>query len=417
MTGHLLRAPREKTTRIVIIGNNVAGTTVAKGIRDSDPDVEIDIYTEEGIPYYPRPRLIDYIIGSVEDKDMPMYGMSWYEQNRIGLHLLHKAEKINRQTKQVLVSAKWQPYDKLVLANGSRSFIPPLEGLPKENIYVLRNFDDAKKLKEQAARSTHAVVIGGGLLGLESARAVCTAFPALRVTILESGEHLLVRQLDHEGANLLQSWIEATGTKVLVRAESEEIIGERAVEAVGLKDGRRIECDMVIFSVGTRANLDLAKDAGLKVNKGVVVDSSLQTSDPDIFAVGDACEFNGMVWAMINPALDEAKVAAKKILGLPSPEYTGTVPSNTLKVVGFDLTSIGQIKSVHDTPPNGFQEIRAMTPDRRVYRKYVLQNDKMIGAILLGTKKDVAKVTRYIKEGIPLSQFKEKLSDPGFSLP
>lgn len=420
MTDHPLSAHARRAcsmAKVIIIGNNVAGTTAAKGIRDADPEVEIDIYTDEGIPYYPRPRLIEYIIGTVQEKDMPMYGPQWYEQNRIRLHLLHKAEKLNRQTKQIMISAKWQPYDKLVLATGSRAFVPPLVGLPKENVFALRNFEDAKRIKEQAARSTHAVIIGGGLLGLETARAVCTAYPALYVTILESGEHLLMRQLDHEGADLLQSWIEATGSRVLVRAESEELLGDKAVEGVALKDGREIKCDMVVLSAGTRANVNLAKDAGLKVNKGIVVDSSLRTSDPNIFAIGDACEYNGRVWAMINPAIDEAKVAARKILDLPSPDYQGSVPSNTLKVVGFDLTSIGQIGSVHETPIQGHEEIRAMTPDRKVYRKFVLQDGKLVGAILLGTKKDIAKVTKLIKDGAPVEEFKDRLSDPYFSVP
>lgn len=402
--------------RIVILGNNVAGTSLAKALRDADASIDIDVYTEEIMPYYPRPRLIDYLEGKASEKDMPFYPIEWYQQNKIMLHLGHRAEKINRQTKEVLISSKWQPYDKLVLATGSTAFVPPILGLPKDNVFTLKTFEDAKKLKAKAARSAHVVVIGGGLLGLETARGICTAFPNLTVTILESGEHLLTRQLDHEGANILQGWIEETGARVMVRAETEEIIGQgRDAEGVQLKDGREVTGDLIVMSVGTRPNMALARDAGLRVNKGVVIDQSIRTSDPDIYALGDVAEFNGQVWAMIPPAIDEAKIAAKKLLGQPGPDYQGTIPSNTLKVVGFDLTSMGMVRPLHDPPEAGVEEIRAISPDRRIYKKFVIKEGKMVGAILLGTKKEIVKVSKMIKEGEPIDQVKSRLSDPSFT--
>lgn len=156
--------------RIVILGNNVAGTSVAKALRDADANVDIDVYTEESIPYYPRPRLIDYLEGKVHEEDMPFYPIEWYQQNNIRIHLTYRAEKIDRQAKQVLISSKWEPYDKLVLATGSTAFVPPIMGLPKENVFTLKTLEDAKRLKTKASHSTHTIVIGGGLLGLETAR-------------------------------------------------------------------------------------------------------------------------------------------------------------------------------------------------------------------------------------------------------
>ena len=402
--------------RIVILGNNVAGTSLAKALRDADANVDIDVYTEEVMPYYPRPRLIDYLEGKALEKDMPFYPLEWYKQNKIGLHLDLRAEKINRQAKQVLIGSKWESYDKLVLATGSTAFVPPILGLPKNNVFTLKTFEDAKRLKAKAARSDHVVVIGGGLLGLETARGICTAFPNLTVTILESGEHLLTRQLDHEGADILQGWIEETGAKVMVRAETEEVIGQgHDAEGVQLKDGRKVAGDMIVISVGTRPNMALAKDAGLRINKGVVIDQSIRTSDPDIYALGDVAEFNGQVWAMIPPALDEARIAAKKLLGQPGPDYQGTIPANTLKVVGFDLTSIGMVRPLHDPPEAGVEEIRAISTDRRVYKKFVIKEGKMIGAILLGTKKEIVKVSKMIREGEPVDPVKSRLWDPSFT--
>jgi nitrite reductase (NADH) large subunit len=334
----------------------------------------------------------------------------------LGLHLDHRAERIDRPEKRIQVQGRWEQYDKLVLATGSSAFVPPFLGLPKGNVFTVKTLSDAKKIREHAAKSKRVIVIGGGLLGLETGRGLCSAFPELHITILESGEHLLMRQLDHEGADILQGWIEETGARVSVKAETEKILGEGSeADGVLLKDGRRIDGDMIVVSAGTRPNLQLAKEAGLKVNKGIVVDSSLRTSDPDIFALGDVAEFNGQVWAMIPPALDEARIAARKILGQPSPDYAGTVPSNTLKVAGFELASIGTVRSLHEPPEPGIEEIRAITADRRIYKKFVIKDGKMVGAILLGTKKEVVKVTKLIKEGTQIEDIKDRLRDPSYA--
>ena len=401
--------------KVVIVGNNVAGTTLAKALRDADANVEIEMFTEENTQYYPRPRLIDYLSGAVQKKDLPFYPMEWYEKNRLKLSLNTKVERIDASNKRVLAKGSWMAYDRLVLAIGSSSYVPPLKGLPKKNVFTMRTVADANRIREAAVESKHVIVIGGGLLGLESARGVCSGFPHLNVTILEYAEHMLMRQLDHDGADILRKWIESTGAKIVTKAETEEVLGGESVEGVRLKDGRTIVGDMVIISAGTRSNLALARDAGLKVNKGIVVDSSLRTSDPNIFAIGDVTEFNGQVWAMIPPALDQARIAAKKVLGQEGPEYKGTIPSNTLKVVGLDLTSVGTVRSQHEPPEPGFEEIRAVSPDGKIYKKFVIKDGKMIGAILLGTKKEAVKVTKIIKDGEPVDKIKSKLSDPSFS--
>lgn len=397
------------------MGNNVAGTTLAKALRDLDPGLQIDIYSDEDVPYYPRPRLIDFVTGTVQEKDMPFYPTEWYQKNNLRLHLSSRADKIDPSGNRIRIDGSWESYDKLVLAVGSSPFVPPLKGLPKKNVFTLRTLDDAKSIKDVAARSKAAIVIGGGLLGLESARAICSANPHLEVTILEYAEHLLMRQLDHDGAEILRRWIEDTGAKIVTRAEAEEVLGGEQVEGLKLKDGRTIKGDMIIVSAGTRANLALARDAGLKVNRGIIVDTSLRTSDPNIFALGDVAEFNGQVWAMIPPALDQAKVAAKKILEQTGPDYGGSIPSNTLKVVGLDLTSIGIVRGAHEPPEPGFEEIKVFSSDGKVYKKFVVKDDKMIGAILLGTKKEAVKVTKLIKEGQSIEDIKPRLVDPSFA--
>ena len=398
--------------RVLIVGNNVAGTSFAKAVRDVDQEVDVLMFTDESRPYYARPKLIDYVAGEIDGDGMMFYPAEWYEKNGIALVLDSKVEEIDRKSKKILVNDEWIGYDKLVLANGSGAFVPPFKGLPKEGVFSLRTRDDADAIRDYAADAKNVVVIGGGLLGLEAARAVAKGFPGVNITVLEYAEHLLMRQLDHDGAAIIQSWIEGLGTKVLTNAETEEITGDSSVTGVRLKDGRTVDCDMVIVSAGARPNLALAKGAGLDVNRGVIVDPSLKTSDPDIHAIGDVAEFNGRVWGMIPPALDQARIAAKKVIGIEGPDYAGTIPSNTLKVMGIDLTSIGTVRSEHDTPDAGFEEIRAVSPDGRIYKKFVLKNDVMIGAIFLGTKKGISKVAKMIKDGQPVGAVKEKLADP-----
>ena len=400
--------------RILVIGNNVAGTTFAKAVRDADENAQVEIFTEEAVPYYARPKLIDFIAGTADETKILFYPMEWYQKHNLDIHLNLRVERIDVLGKRIFVDGDWQGYDKLVLANGSKAFMPPFKGLPKGNVFTLRTLEDAVRIRNAAAGAKNVVVIGGGLLGLETARALASGFPAIKVTILEYAEHLLMRQLDHEGADILQRAIREMGTEVVTNAETEELLGDDVATKVKLKDGRTIDCDMVVVSAGARADLSLAKGAGLQVNRGVIVDGSLRTSNPDIFAIGDAAEFDGKVWGMIPPALEQARIAAKKVLGLDDPDYTGTVPSNTLKVMGIDLTSIGKVRSEHDPPEEGFEEIRAVTPDGKVYKKFVVKDGKMIGAILLGSKKEVAKVTRIIKEGEPVDSILDKLSDPGY---
>jgi nitrite reductase (NADH) large subunit len=404
-------------TKVLIIGNNVAGTTLAKSVRDADQAAEIEMFTEEAYHYYPRPKLIDLLTGTVDEKAMPFYPEDWYAKNRLVVHLGTRVEKVDLAGKRVLAGGAWHPYDKLVLATGSSSFVPPLKGLPKGGVFTLRTLDDAKRIRAATAGSRHAIIIGGGLLGLETARALTASNPGLRTTVLEYAEHLLMRQLDHQGAALLQKWLEGLGAAVLTKAETDEVLGSDTVTGVRLKDGRTIEGDLVVISAGTRPNLALAKDAGLKVNRGLVVDPSMTTSDPDVSGVGDVIELDGKTWGIIPPALEQARIAAKRILGMDAPTYKGTVPSNTLKVAGLDLSSMGTVRGEHEGPAAGFEEIRTLSEDGRVYRKFVVKDGKLIGAILLGTKKDWPRITKLISEGRPVDAFKANLSDPSFQIP
>jgi len=393
--------------KVVIIGNNIAGMTTAKMIRDLRSDVEISIFSEERYHYYPRPMLIEYIANRIDEKKLFFYPDDWYLKKRIRVHLSTPVEKIDPEQRSIFAGGRWFDYDALVLATGAAPFLPPIKGLPKENVFALRTLDDAKGIKTAMLKAQAAVIIGGGLLGLETARALNQARPNMSVTILERDEYLLPNQLDREGAGILRALIEEMGIDVLTEAQAEEILGDEKVEKIRLKDGRELDAQLVIISAGIRSNVQLAKDANLKVNRGAVVDESMCCDmEKMIFAVGDVAEYEGRTGGSIPSALDQSKIAARKILGVDSPDYHGTVPSNTLKVMGCNLTSIGII---NPPPDEGYEEIRAKSDDGRIYKKYVLKDGKLVGAIIFGSRKEIGQIAKLIAEGKGVSGLKAEM--------
>lgn len=393
--------------RVIIVGNNVAGITTAKTIRELRQDVDILVFAEEKYHYYPRPALIEFIANKADEKSLLFYQEDWYQKNRIKVNLGTKVEKIDPEEKRALVNGLWVDYDALVLATGAKAFVPPIKGLPKQNVFTLRTFDDAKAIKTLIPKVQSAVVIGGGVLGLEAARAMKLARPALSIKILEKTGSLLSRQLDGEGGSILRALIEEMGMDIHTGVEVEEIKGAAQVEKVKLKDGTEFDAQLVIISAGVRPNLDLAKASGLKVGKGLVVDANLCCDKKTmIFAAGDVVEFEGTTWGIIPAALDHARIVTRMILGQDSVEYKGTLVSNTLKVMGIDLTSIGLVNPPVD---GGFEEIRAKSDDGRVYKKFVLKDGVMVGAIILGSRKEIARVSKLIKDGTSVEGLKTNM--------
>lgn len=398
--------------RVVIIGNNVAGITTAKTLREMRQDVEIIVFADERYQYYSRPMLIEFLANKTDEKSLSFYPDDWYSKNRIKVNLGIKVEKIDPANKKVFAGGQWVDYDALVVATGANSFVPPIKGMPKQNVFTIRTLDDAKAIKALLPKVKSAVIIGGGLLGLESARAISQARQGISIKVLEKAGYLLSRQLDEEGGNLMRALIEEMGVDVLTNAEVEEIKGDQHVEKVKLKDGREIDAQMVIISAGVRPNLEVVKEAGLKVERGLIVDKGLCCDRSlSIYAAGDVAQFEGTVWGIIPAALDQAKVVARMILGNDPTEYHGTVVSNTLKVMGIDLTSMGMIN-----PPQGqgYEDIRAKSDDGRVYKKFVLKDGKMVGAIILGSRKEVQRVSKLIKDGASVEGLKARMKQVDF---
>ncbi|MDY6874784.1 MAG: FAD-dependent oxidoreductase [Chloroflexota bacterium] len=404
--------------RYFIVGNGVAGVTAAQAIVRADPS-EVHIFGAEPYPYYRRPRLWEFIAGEIEQDALYFRPPEWYTEHGIHLHLGVRAMALDPAAHQLtLRSSSGQAladdsiieYDRLLLATGAWSFVPPFEGTDKEGVFTLRTLDDALAIKAHAQNVSTAVVIGGGLLGLETARALRTA--GLSVTVVEFAPHLLPRQLDAEGAQVLQMLLEAQSLRIITGGATEVILGDGQADGIRLRDGRVVDGGLVLLSTGIRSDVALAQTAGLDVNRGIVVDGQMQTSVEGIFAVGDSAEFEGRVYGIIPAAVEQAGVAAANMVTPGSSTYTGTVPATTLKVAGAELASLGECVVEGEE----YAQLRYVDRVTGLYRKIVLREGRVVGAILLNDKERARPIAQLIERGTDVSGYVERLLNDDFDL-
>ena len=392
--------------RYIIVGSGVAGVTAAQSIVGSDPDADLHILNEEPYPYYRRPRLLELIAGQIEQDELYFRPASWYAERGIELHLGVGVVALDPASRHVVLSdGATMEYDRLLLATGGRPFVPPIPGAGREGVFALRTLDDALAIKEWARTASTAAVIGGGLLGLETARSLLSL--GLRVSVIEFAPHLLPRQLDVEGAGLLQSLLEAQGMHILTAAATEAIADGK----VRLKDGREVEGELVIISTGIRSRVELARAAGLEVGRGVVVDEHMRTTVADVYAAGDAAEFRGRVYGIIPAAIEQARAAAANMVSPGSVTYAGTVPSTTLKVAGAELTSLGECLAEGDE----YESLRSVDRVNGRYRKLVLYRGRIVGAILINDRANARPVARLINQGTDLTPWRDRLLESDLS--
>lgn len=394
--------------RIIVLGNGISGIIVAKTLRELDQDVDIEVFTKEKYHYYPRPNLIDFLAERIPYERLFAFPEEWYTKQNIHVHLSQPVIKIFPGSQQIELSqGKKEKYDKLVIASGSFSFVPPFQGAEKKGIFTLWSLDDAYRILEYLENHPNVAVIGGGLLGLEMARALSTR--GAQVKVVEFFDHLLPRQLDAEGASILQNRIERMGIKVRAGTATEAFLGEEEVRGLRFKGGDEWDADMVLVAAGARPDIVLAKDAGLDTDRGLVVNDCLQTSDPLIYGVGDIVQHNGKVYGIIPASFDQARSAASNVLGQEK-KYTGTIPSNTLKVMGIHLTSIGVVN-----PEEGmFEELRKAIPEEGIYKKIVLQDGIIVGAIWMGTTEGINQITRIITQKTNVDEWKNSILEDDF---
>ncbi|MFW6129037.1 MAG: NAD(P)/FAD-dependent oxidoreductase [Candidatus Aminicenantaceae bacterium] len=394
--------------RIVVIGNGIAGVMSSKTLRDLDKNIDIDIFADEKYHYYPRPNLIEFLAEKIPYERIFAFSEDWYDKQNINVHLGSPVERILPDSNEIeLSTGQREKYDKLLLACGSHSFIPPIKGAEKEGVFTLRTIEDAFQIQDYIKTHQKVSVIGGGVLGLEIARALKSK--GAEIEVIEFFERLLPRQLDSQGASLLKSQIENMGIKVHLGMATEEILGQKQVHGLKFKNGREFKTDMSIIAAGVRSNLDIAKEAGLEIDRGLVVNDNLRTSNPEIFGAGDVIQHKDKMYGIIPASFAQAQTAAYNILG-QNKKYEGTIMSNTLKVMGISLTSIGLVNPEEKT----YEEFREVDKEKGVYKKIVVRDGIIVGAIWLGTKEGANQINRLITQKVDISKWKDSILEDDF---
>ncbi|MFW6295093.1 MAG: NAD(P)/FAD-dependent oxidoreductase [Halanaerobium sp.] len=360
--------------KYTIIGAGAAGVSAAKEIlKNRREDDQISIFTDEEYGFYYRPRLIECLSGEVEVDEIIIHDENWFADNDIDLHLKEKIIDIDPENKEVISEKGSYNYDKLLLANGSHPFVPPFSGVELKNIFTLRTAEDLKTINKSAEKAEKAVVVGGGLLGLEIAYNFAKA--GLDTTVLEVAPYLLPMQLDRRGGDLLQEKLEANNVKVITDASTKGFEGKAEVEKVILED-QKIAADIVLISTGIRSNISLIEDYPVISNRGIIVNQKMETSVKDIYAAGDIAEFKEKVYGIWPPSLKQGQTAGANMSG-QTKEFEGYVPSHKLKVAGINVVSIGELNK-----ENQYEE--EVLEDNQCYVKVIKDGSTKIGAVIVG---------------------------------
>lgn len=375
-------------TDYLIIGNGMAGTEAAENIRKLKPSSSITILSQSSDLFYYRPRLIDYLAGKTDLQKITVHSADWYEENNINLMMKTKAEKIDPDAKEVFLNGgKVISYDKLLISTGARSFIPPVKNNTEKGVFGFRSRQDADEIIHNIHDQAKVFVIGGGLLGLETAYSLVEK--SAEVTVVECFDRLLPRQLDHEGALILKTMLESKGLQFILNDMLQEIDGQQNPEKIILKSGQLLACDTVIFSAGVRARTELAEKAGINVNKGIIVDNCLQTNITDIYAAGDCAEHQDQLYGLWIPAKEQGKAAGLNMIGEKF-NYNGTPLEARLKVAGISLFSAGHIEE------DSSIELKKVHSENS-YRKFFFKEQKLVGAITIGDNKAALAASRVLK--------------------
>ncbi|CEG26407.1 nitrite reductase large subunit NirB [Bacillus sp. B-jedd] len=375
--------------KLVMIGNGMAGVRTIEEIIKLNPDkFEITIFGNEPHPNYNRIQLSTVLQGDTTIEDIIMNSWEWYEENNIELFTGEAIVKIDPVTKTVTSeTGRSIRFDELIIATGSSSFILPIPGADKEGVTGFRDIKDCETMIQSAGTYRKAAVIGGGLLGLEAARGLLNL--GMEVDVIHLMPHLMERQLDPAASEMLRAELEAQGMNFLLEKQTVEILGDDRVTGLRFKDGTEIEADLVVMAVGIKPNVQLAKEAGLFINRGIVVDDFMRTSVPFIRAVGECAEHREIVYGLVAPLYEQGKVLAAHISGMDTNPYEGSIVGTGLKVSGVDLFSAGEI----DDGP-GVKAIRIHNEFDGVYKKIVIRDNRVTGIVLFGDTNDSSRLFR-----------------------
>lgn len=399
--------------KLVVIGNGMVGQKFLAQLAESDQAAAFDVTTfcEEPRPAYDRVYLSAYFSGKTAE-DLSLVPPGFFEANNINLRLNDKAVNIDRTAKKVITAnGESLPYDKLVLATGSYPFVPPIPGKDRPECLVYRTIEDLEAIKATAAKSRVGVVVGGGLLGLEAAKALKDL--GLETHVVEFAPRLMAVQVDEGGGKLLRSMIEEMGVKVHTGKNTQKIEdGTNTTLKMCFADGSELETDLILFSAGIRPRDELAKIAGIAMGErgGITVNNFCQTSDPDIYAIGECALWNGRIFGLVAPGYQMAQVAVDAITGKLESEFKGADMSTKLKLMGVDVASIGD---AHGTT-KGAQSYSFVDEVNKVYKKIVVSNDNkyLLGAVLVGEAENYGTLLQMMLNNIELPEFPDMLILP-----
>lgn len=383
-----------KPKKLVLVGNGMAGVRAVEHLLKLAPAAyEITIFGAEPHPNYNRILLSSVLAGGTALDEIVINDTEWYKQNGIRLYAGHKVVRIDVKNRKVFSDlGAVAEYDALLMATGSNPFMLPIAGADKEGVMAFRDIRDCEQMMAAAQKYKKAAVIGGGLLGLEAARGLLHL--GMDVSVVHLHHYLMERQLDEPAARMLQQELEGQGMTFLLKKQTAALTGRRRVTGLRFTDGEELEADLAIMAVGIRPNVELAKSAGIEVNRGIIVNDYMETSVQGIYAVGECAEHRGTVYGLVAPLYDQGAVLAKRLAGVGTPGYEGSVTSTKLKVSGVDVFSAGSFQDSADVTSLRFQDELS-----GVYKKIVIHNEKLIGAVLFGDTSDGARLFSLIKNG------------------
>lgn len=396
------------TQNLVVIGNGMAGMKAVEEIISAAPDAfNITVFGAEPYGNYNRILLSPVLCGEKSIDDILINSFDWYEENNIRLFAGEEkiVTKIDRHQKIVYAQDGTEaPYDRLLIATGSKPFILPLPGNTLDGVMAFRDIYDVNKMLSYSEQKHHAVVVGGGLLGLEAANGL--AQRGMNVTVVHHHDVLLNRQLDREASQLLKQELESRGIHFKLNSSTESVLdnGQGHVGAVTFTDGSRLDCDLFVMAVGVRPNMALAQSAGLYCEQGIMVSDTLQTFDPSIYAVGECIQHRGQTFGLVAPLFDQAKVCANHLSGHGVAEYKTLPTATKLKVSGIQLFSVGNFNGEEYC-----QYIYFRDPQAKQYKKLVIQNNRIIGVVLYGDTSQGAWYHDLIEQQTDISAFRDRL--------
>ncbi|MEK4881242.1 MULTISPECIES: nitrite reductase large subunit NirB [Paenibacillus] len=385
-----MAAKREK---LVLVGNGMAGIGTLEQILKLGGAYDITVFGSEPHPNYNRIMLSYVLEGSKTINDIILNDWNWYEDNNITLHTGTTVTRIDEHSKQVIAdNGMAVSYDKVIIATGSNSFILPVPGCDKEGVVGFRDIADCDAMLAAAKQYNKAAVIGGGLLGLEAAKGLVNL--GMDVTVVHLMEDLMERQLDRNASSMLQAELERQGVKFAMGKQTVELTGEQRISGLQFSDGTSLAADFVVMAVGIKPNITVAKESGIAVNRGIVVDDYLQTSMQNVYSIGECAEHRGVCYGLVAPLFEQGMVLAKHLCGSDTNPYEGSVVSTKLKISGVDVFSAGEFM---DSPEHTV--ISSKDEWKRTYKKILLKDNVIVGAVLFGDVTESASLQKLVKQG------------------